>query len=141
MGGRAAEHVQFNWKSTGSADDLEKATDLARHMVSQFGMSQKLGMVVYENGPRNLNTVGEFNDSTNKNCSQRTAREIDCEIRALINEAFNTATEILVSNKVALDAGAHLLIEKETLSRDELIAIKNMSSAKSFEQPVKTLAL
>jgi cell division protease FtsH len=140
MGGTAAEQVQFNLKSTGSADDLEKATELARHMVTQFGMSQKLGMAVYESGPRNLNTVGEFDGSTNKNCSQRTAREIDCEIRALINEAFNTATEILVSHKVALDAGAHMLIEKETLSRDELIAIKNMSSTKSFEPCLKKLA-
>ncbi|MDR3615831.1 MAG: ATP-dependent zinc metalloprotease FtsH [Candidatus Obscuribacterales bacterium] len=140
MGGTAAEQVQFNLKSTGSADDLEKATELARHMVSQFGMSQNLGMAVYESGPRNLNANNEFNGSINKNCSERTAREIDCEIRSLINEAFNTATEILVSHKFALDAGAQMLIEKETLSRDELITIKNMSPTESFEPGVKRLA-
>jgi cell division protease FtsH len=139
MGGRAAEQIQFNLKSTGAADDLEKATELARHMVSQFGMSQKLGMVVYDGGSRNLTPVGDFDVSTTKNCSQRTAREIDCEIRSLINEAFEKASEVLTSNKVALEAGAHRLIEKETLSRDELIAIKNMTSTESFEPAPKVL--
>ena len=129
LGGRAAEEVQFGSKSTGAADDLEKATEMARHMVCQFGMSNNLGLAVYENGSRGFLPSTDGNGSSRKNYSEETAREIDCSIRALISEAFETATNLLVLHSDILTAGAQLLIEKETLSRDELIALRQRYSS------------
>jgi cell division protease FtsH len=136
MGGRAAEEVQFGSRSTGASDDLQKATELARHMVCQYGMSNKLGMAVYENSGRGFLPTTDANGLSTKQCSEETAREIDCAVKTLINEAFVRATNILVANVKILTAGAELLIEKETLTRDELFALHNGTLSKQNDSGV-----
>ncbi|HEY9683017.1 MAG TPA: ATP-dependent zinc metalloprotease FtsH [Oculatellaceae cyanobacterium] len=120
MAGRAAEFVKFHSISTGASDDLEKATELARHMVGQFGMSKKLGMVTYEAGNHSLLQTPDSMYSGPRRYSEETAREIDCEIRRLLSESFERASDLLLANKVALENGANLLIDKETLTHQEL---------------------
>jgi cell division protease FtsH len=119
MGGRAAELLHFSSISTGAADDLEKATELARHMVTAYGMSEKLGMSVYENGSHSF-LPGTSNGT--RRYSEETAREIDCEVRRLLAEALNRACSVLGANLQALERGAGLLLEKETLSEEELLS-------------------
>ena len=120
MAGRAAELVKFRSISTGASDDLEKATELARHMVSQFGMSSKLGMVVYEGGSHSFLQSPDGQYSGPRRYSEETAREIDCEVRKLLDDSFEKACNLLTSNKDLLDKGAKLLIDKETLTQQEL---------------------
>ena len=118
LGGRASEQLIFNHLSTGAADDLGKATNIARSMVTQYGMDEKLGQVVYqENAPLFLEGVPGYNK---RDFSEETAREIDCAVRTLVNNAFEKATNILISNRDVLERGAKMLLEKETLTETEL---------------------
>jgi cell division protease FtsH len=119
LGGRAAERLVFNEVSTGAADDIDKATEIARHMVTRFGMSEKLGQVAYESQRPGFLGETPF-PMTQREYSEETAREIDCTIRELVNQAFDKATAILTKYRAQLDAGAKQLLEKETLTRDEL---------------------
>lgn len=120
LGGRAAEHTIFDQLSTGAADDLAKATDIARGMVMRYGMNEKLGPVTYEREhpafldfPSALPQQREF--------SEETAREIDIEIRRIIENAFEKAVSIIDSQRERLQQGAQLLLQKETLSEEDLI--------------------
>jgi cell division protease FtsH len=120
LGGRAAERLVFGKISTGAADDLNKATDIARNMVMRYGMDETLGQAIYvEDQPRFLEGVIKP-ASAPGNYSQDTAREIDNAVRALIDTAFNRATAILTRHRKALDSVAAKLLEKETLSAEEL---------------------
>jgi len=118
MAGRAAEYLAYGQISTGAADDLARATDIARQLITRFGMSTELGQSVLERqsatylGDR-MQGVGE------KDYSEQTAREVDLGIRALLDEAFGRAKALLASRRGDLDAGAHLLVEKETLTPEE----------------------
>jgi cell division protease FtsH len=118
MAGRAAEYLAYGQISTGAADDLARATDIARQLITRFGMSTELGQSVLERqsatylGER-MQGVGE------KDYSEQTAREVDLGIRALLDEAFGRAKALLASRRGDLDAGAHLLVEKETLTPEE----------------------
>jgi cell division protease FtsH len=118
MAGRAAEYLAYGQISTGAADDLARATDIARQLITRFGMSTELGQSVLERqsatylGER-MQGVGE------KDYSEQTAREVDLGIRALIDEAYGRAKALLDSRRGDLDAGAHLLLEKETLTPEE----------------------
>lgn len=118
LGGRAAECLVFNATSTGAADDLDKATDIARDMVTRFGMNPALGQVTYEKAARN-HLQQRFMD-TGRQYSEATAEAIDQAIRDLINEAFNQATEILESHRETLETGARRLLEVEVLSGEAL---------------------
>lgn len=122
LGGRASEWLVFSSLSTGAADDLQKATEIARHMVARYGMSDKLGMAVYEldSGAFLEPAAGSF---TPRRYSEETAREIDCAVRDLIENAFDRASSILEAHREALDEGARLLVEKETLSQEELDSV------------------
>ena len=120
LGGRAAETVVFGEISTGASDDLAKVTDIARSMVTRYGMDEGLGLVSLESerslflqGPAEL--VGSRRDY-----SEETAREVDCAVRALIDEAFGRAVSLLETHRNALEEGARKLLEKETLTGDEL---------------------
>jgi cell division protease FtsH len=120
LGGRAAETVVFGEISTGASDDLAKVTDIARSMVTRYGMDEGLGLVSLESerslflqGPAEL--VGSRRDY-----SEETAREVDCAVRALIDEAFGRAVSLLEIHRNALEEGARKLLEKETLTGDEL---------------------
>jgi cell division protease FtsH len=120
LGGRAAEQLMHGEFSTGAADDLEKATQLAREMVMRLGMDETVGQVVYGE-PRSLLLApfpGEGGDT--RSCSERTAREIESAVRRLVQCAFDRARELLQANQRALDEGSRLLLEKETLTREEL---------------------
>jgi len=113
-GGRAAEMVVFGEVSTGAADDLQKITDIARAMVQRYGMEDKLGQVVFERQRQALFGEG-VPDLGPREYSEETAREIDCAVRALTNQARELAVAVLRANRSALDAGAERLLETETL--------------------------
>jgi cell division protease FtsH len=117
LGGRSAEALVFDEISSGAANDLEKATHIARTMVTRFGMSEKLGQMAYES--QHDAFLGNP-ASVTRDYSEETAREIDCAVRALIEDAANTAMHILKTHRKQLEEGAKLLLEKETLLPDEL---------------------
>jgi cell division protease FtsH len=117
LGGRSAEALVFNEISTGAADDLHKATRIARDMVTRFGMVDGLGQVAYET--QHDIFLGN-SASVSHDYSEQTAREIDCAVRALVDEAARAATGILQAHRAQLDEGARRLLEKETLLPEEL---------------------
>lgn len=129
LGGRAAEALHFREVTTGASDDLVRATEIARSMVTRYGMSKKLGQIAYET-TRNvfLAQAGEIQQE-NRNYSDETARDIDDEVRQLIREAFEKATSILTEKVDALQTGAKALLDQETLSEDEVIAILRGNSS------------
>ncbi len=117
LGGRAAEQIVFGKISTGAADDLSKVTDIARSMVTRFGMVPSIGQVAYEE------PTGSFlgdGFGQRREYSDETAREIDRAVRELIAASYETSLELLQKNRAALDRGAELLLERETLDQDEL---------------------
>jgi cell division protease FtsH len=120
LGGRAAEMVAFGELSTGAADDLTRATLLAREMVARFGMDETIGNVVYAAATGAMEEPAALAALEPRAYSEQTAREIELGVRALTQHALDRAVTILTRNRAALDAGAALLIERETLSRDEL---------------------
>jgi cell division protease FtsH len=120
LGGRAAESIIFAEISTGAADDLAKATNIARSMVTRYGMDEKLGMVSLESERSTfLQMPGEY-VATRRDFSEQTAREVDCAVRDLVSQAFERAVGILGTHRDALAESAERLLEKETLSGDEL---------------------
>jgi cell division protease FtsH len=123
MGGRAAEEMIFNEISTGAADDLDRATDIARQMVTRFGMSEALGQRVYE--PQRQAYLGEaLVGSKPKDYSDETNREIDIAIRKLIEEAYAKAIAVLNGCRKDLETGTALLLEKETITPEDFPALQ-----------------
>ena len=119
MGGRAAETLIGPDVSTGAADDLARATDMARAMVLRYGMNDGLGPVAWDTEPGQfLEQPGAF--WRPRRYSEGTAREIDQAVRALLQEALTRAIDILRTNRAALDTGAAQLLAQETLSGEEL---------------------
>ena len=133
LGGRAAEALVFEEISTGAADDLNKATDIARNMVTRFGMHDKLGQVTYETARPTFLGEDAFAHYAEREFSEDTAREIDCAIRELTAAAYEKAFAILRQNRNALDEGARLLLAKETLTRDELPPLQELKLAAASE--------
>lgn len=119
LGGRAAEVLIFAECSTGAADDLGRATEIARSIITRYGMYTQLGMMAYEIDPAPYSTDGAGRPEARR-YSEETAREIDCGIRALVDGAFTRATAILTTNRASLESGAQLLLERETLLADDL---------------------
>jgi len=124
LGGRAAEDIIFHGEiSTGAADDLERASELARQMVTRFGMSGRLGNLTYGK-PLTGRFLQPVLIGAERNYSDRTAEAIDEEVHRLVEDAFETSRNILISRHPQLQKIAHELIQKETLDRpalDELI--------------------
>jgi cell division protease FtsH len=120
LGGRAAELLVFGRVSTGAADDLAKATDIARAMVVRYGMAEKLGPVAYGTDNAPLLGVPGAPGFRARDYSEETAREIDCAVRDLVTGALDRASAVLRRHRGALDQGAKLLLERETLSEAEL---------------------
>lgn len=118
VGGRAAEEVVFDTVTTGAANDIEKATEIARSMVTRYGMSKKFGLV-------GLATVeSQYLDGRAAlNCSDETAAEIDAEVVAIIKESYDKALELLRENRELMDKLADFLIEKETITGKEFMEI------------------
>jgi len=122
LGGRAAEALVIGEISTGAADDLGKATDIARDMVTRYGMSGDVGQVVYERPPSRFLDLPE-GMAMERGLSDDTARRIDAAVRALIDEAFTRATSVLTERRALLEQGAAALLAKETLSESDLLPI------------------
>ncbi|UCH50056.1 MAG: ATP-dependent zinc metalloprotease FtsH [Betaproteobacteria bacterium] len=126
LGGRAAEHLVFHHLSTGAADDLAKVTNIARSMVTRFGMVESLGNVAYETerAPM-LGVPAELPLPGVREYSEDTARQIDCAVREIIDKAFKTAVDLLEGRREVLEHGARLLLEKETLDEDDLRSLRD----------------
>jgi len=120
LGGRAAEKIVFDHLSTGAADDLVRATDIARSLVARYGMDPKLGSVAYdvERSPFLQPVTGQY--TIERRFSEDTAREIDLAVRRIIDEQFDRAVEILASNREILERCARELLETETLDETAL---------------------
>jgi cell division protease FtsH len=120
MGGRAAEEIIFgpDKVSNGAAGDIKMATDQARRMITEWGMSDKLGMIAY--GDNSQEVFLGHSVTQNKNVSEATAREIDAEIKDIIDRAYAKARRILTENVEELHRLARGLLEHETLSGDEI---------------------
>jgi cell division protease FtsH len=121
LAGRAAEEMVFGDKWTGAHDDLEKATKLARRMVTVYGMSKKLGPLTFGDREELVFLGREITEQ--RNYSEEIAEEIDQEVRRLIDEAYQRAKGVLVSYRQKLDAIAHRLIEVETIEREQFEAL------------------
>jgi len=119
LGGIAAEEIVFKETSTGAQNDLERATDIARRMVTEFGMSPKLGRVHYSESQRSpfMPTAAAFGEPLH---SEDTIREIDLEVKRIIDESGKTVHEILVSRRAALERLSRELMECETMDADHL---------------------
>jgi cell division protease FtsH len=120
LGGRAAENLVFGHLSTGAADDLSKATDIARNMVARYGMGEKLGPVTYESEP--IGFLGQM-AGTRRLYGEETAREIDVAVREMVEGAFQRARGILSRNRPLLDESAKALLARETLADADLAAV------------------
>jgi cell division protease FtsH len=120
MGGRAAEEIVFgpDKVSNGASGDIKMATDTTRRMITEWGMSEKLGMISY--GDNGQEVFLGHSVTQNKNVSEATAREIDTEIKAVIDHAYAEAKRILTERRDDLEALAKGLLEYETLSGDEI---------------------
>ncbi len=122
LGGRAAESLVFPDISTGAADDLVRATDLARAMVVRYGMDAKLGQVTYE--PEGSQFLGSRPEWRPRQYSEQTAAAIDAAIRGLVDEAFMRARAVLQANMAVLREGAAELLREETLAGQRLAALE-----------------
>jgi cell division protease FtsH len=123
LGGRAAEEVMFNHRSTGAANDLAKVTDIARSMVMRYGMVKTLGHVAYEEDRPPY--LGGPLPMGHREYSEETAREIDVAVRAIVDAAYEKALAILKRHRGALETWAKKLLEKETLVEAELGELRN----------------
>lgn len=117
LGGYGSEKLVFGEITTGAADDLKKATDIARSLVTRFGMSDKVGPMALGEREELIFLGREL--TTERNYSEDTARLIDTEVKRLMDEAYKQAEEILTRRRVKLDEIANVLIEKETIEREE----------------------
>ncbi len=120
MGGRAAEKIVFGEISTGTSDDLQRATDIAREMVARYGMDEELGNRVYL-APRQSQFGQPMIEQ--REIAEETTREIDLAVRARVEAAFQRAIDILNEHRSDLDAGANLLLDKESLTKEDFPAI------------------
>jgi cell division protease FtsH len=117
LAGRAAEEVVFGAQTTGAANDIEKATDLARKMIMQFGMSDKFGLMAL------TTTESQYlGGQSSLNCAQSTAAEADVEVRDLLQRCYADACQMLRDNRGSLDEIALFLLTKETITGDEFMA-------------------
>jgi cell division protease FtsH len=126
LGGRVAEEIIFNEISTGAGNDLERVTELARSMVMEYGMSRQLGPVNLS-GPRRTQFLqGEGGGPQQRNYSEETAREIDAEIRGLIDGTYERVRKLLTQDKAVLEVLAKRLLEKEVVDEGELREIMGL---------------
>ena len=120
VGGRAAEQVVFGIQTTGASNDIQRATALARNMVTQYGMSEKFGLM------STASVQNQYLDGqAYMDCSQETAAEVDKEVMGLLDSAYTDAKRILTENRQLLDEISEFLLVKETITGDELMAYVN----------------
>ena len=128
LAGRASEDIVFGEISTGASDDLAKVTDIARECITRHGMSADIGQAVLERQRLQWLDDRQF-QSSDKDYSEATAREVDLAVRKLIEEAYARAKEILTRRRTDLDAGAALLLERETITPDDFAPLRRAQDA------------
>jgi len=120
LGGRVAEEVVFGEISTGAQNDLQRATDIARSMVTEYGMSERLGLVAYERDRRPMFMPENLMPGSGKTYSEEKAAEIDKEISRVMEDAHQRVVKILSERRPVLDDLARLLLDKEIVQGEEL---------------------
>ncbi len=129
LGGRVAEELVIKDVTTGASNDLQKVSDLARRMVTQWGMSEKLGLVAYDSDqPVFMGMEYEYGGGSRNSYSQKTAAEIDDEIRRLVASAHERAVQLLTENRAILDNMSRVLVEKETIYTEEVAMLMKGAS-------------
>ena len=139
MGGRVAEELIFKDPTTGASNDIEKATDIARRMVMEFGMSDKLGPMLFGKGSNEVFLGRDY--GRQQDYSDEVASSIDGEVKILLNDAHDIAGKILKKFKKQMDAMVEVLMEKETIDRDEVSRIFNSIKKVKIHGSGRTLKL
>ena len=121
LGGRVAEEIQFGDITTGASQDIKQATALAKAMVMKYGMSSKMGLISYDDDSGEVFIGRDFEKT--RSYSERTADEIDEEVKAIIDQCYRNARSIILEYRDVLNACAQLLLEKEKISREEFEAL------------------
>jgi cell division protease FtsH len=132
LGGRVAEELVIKDITTGASNDLERVTELVKRMVTEWGMSEKLGLVTYGNNSQTL-FLGKDMEYHNT-YSDQTAKAIDEEMRKIIEGAHSRATQLLTDNRSVLDNMARVLIERETIYTEE---VDMLMQGKSFSEVIE----
>ena len=133
LGGRAAEHVVFGVKTTGAANDIQRATALARNMVTQYGMSESLGLM------STASVQHEYLDGqAYMDCSQDTAAMVDREVQSMLTRCYDNSLTLLRDNRALLDEISLYLLSKETITGDELMAFVGAEKEPQAETPEET---
>jgi cell division protease FtsH len=132
LAGRAAEEIIFDEITSGAENDLKRATEMARRMVESFGMSEKIGPVAWASESEETFLAREL--FREKNYSDETAKELDSEIKRIINRSYEKAKSVLLENREKLELIAQYLLKKETITGKELRELlqKDMDDLKEF---------
>ena len=133
LGGRVSEEIIFGDISTGAQNDLQRATDIARRMIMEYGMSEKLGPLTYVSEPRSAHLDLGL-DSRDRQFSEKTAQQIDEEIAGIIEEAHQSVRKILTQQRSMLEKLAKILLEKESIDGEELKTFSDEARAKITEE-------
>ena len=136
VGGRAAEQVAFGVQTTGAANDLQRATALARNMVSQYGMGKKLGLMTTATMEHEYLDGQAYMD-----CAQSTAAVVDQEVKQLLDESYADALNLLKEHRALLDEVAEFLLMKETITGEELMSFVNAAQKPAIAEPAAEEAL
>ncbi|MCI9212601.1 MAG: AAA family ATPase, partial [Ruminococcus sp.] len=131
LAGRAAEEIVFETVTTGASNDIEKATKIAREMITQYGMSEKFGLIGLESVQHRY-----LDGRAVMNCGDATAAEIDAEVMLMLKNAYEEAKRLLQENREALDKIAEFLIEKETITGKEFMKI--FREVKGIPEPLES---
>ena len=140
LGGRTAETIRFGDVTTGASNDLERATQTARQMVTQFGMSERLGLVTLGRKQHEVFLGRDLVDE-DRNYSEEIAYAIDQEVRSIIDDCFGRATKILTENRERLEEITKLLLEKEVLEGDDLDALLGYPKKEQEDKPESETAV
>jgi cell division protease FtsH len=135
MGGRVAEEIVFGQKTTGAGNDIERATELARSMVTEWGMSDEFGPLNFSAGKQEVFLGRDF--SSSERHSEDTSRRIDAEIRRIVTEQYAHAMDILTRHRKELEQIAEALLEYETLDGDN---IDSLLRGEVIERPLSAAA-
>lgn len=133
LGGRAAEQVVFHVQTTGAANDIQKATQLARNMVSLYGMSDELGLMA----PASVSNQ-YLDGQSYLDCSQDTSAKVDAAVQKILDTCYADAKNVLVEHRALLDEISEYLLVKETITGDELMAYVNAANAPALEEAGNT---
>lgn len=121
LGGRIAEEIALGELTTGAANDFKQATELARSMVVEWGMSEKMGPLSY--GERDESILPFMTGPRRGNYSENTSKEIDAEVHRIVTEQYTRIRKLLIEHREKLDLMATALLERETLDKDEIVAV------------------